>query len=65
MQLISLFYLVATLLVLATNASADLVITSPNETSFIVSDGQLPIAWTYSGPMPPNPATISVELVDN
>ncbi|KAF9152737.1 hypothetical protein BG015_004792 [Linnemannia schmuckeri] len=56
---------VATLLALISTAFADLVVTSPNATSFIVAGGQLPIAWSYSGPQPPSPATISVELVDN
>jgi hypothetical protein len=44
---------------------ADLVVTSPNETSFIVAGSTLPITWTYSGVQSPFPPTISVELVDN
>ncbi|KAF9899671.1 hypothetical protein EC991_008453 [Linnemannia zychae] len=54
-----------TLLALISTVFADLVVTSPNATSFIVAGGQLPIAWTYTGPQPVTPATISVELVDN
>ncbi|KAF8933558.1 hypothetical protein BGZ47_010823 [Haplosporangium gracile] len=56
---------IATLLALVSTAFADLVVTSPNASSFIVAGGQLPITWSYSGPQPPSPATISVELVDN
>ncbi|KAG0348020.1 hypothetical protein BG004_006314 [Podila humilis] len=41
---------------------ADLVLTSPNASSFVRAGEQLPIAWTYSGSYPP---TISIELVDN
>ncbi|KAG0253937.1 hypothetical protein BGZ95_006173 [Linnemannia exigua] len=55
----------ATFLALVSTVVADLTITSPNATSFIVAGGQLPIAWTYTGPQPPTPPTISVELVDN
>ncbi|KAG0234923.1 hypothetical protein B0O80DRAFT_498198 [Mortierella sp. GBAus27b] len=57
--------LLATLFALATTVLADLTLTVPNATTFVAAGGSLPIAWTYSGPMPPNPATISVELVDN
>ncbi|KAG0328564.1 hypothetical protein BGZ99_005043 [Dissophora globulifera] len=44
---------------------ADLTLTSPNATSFVVAGGELSIYWTYSGVQPPSPSTISVELVDN
>ncbi|KAI1288939.1 hypothetical protein EDD11_009526 [Mortierella claussenii] len=44
---------------------ADLSITAPNATSFVVAGGSLNVAWDYTGSMPPTPATISVELVDN
>ncbi|KAG0215699.1 hypothetical protein BGX33_000929 [Mortierella sp. NVP41] len=57
--------IVVTFLALVSTAFADLALTSPNSTTFIVAGGELPIAWTYSGPQPPSPPTISVELVDN
>ncbi|KAF9112044.1 hypothetical protein BGX27_004063 [Mortierella sp. AM989] len=44
---------------------ANLTITAPNATSFLTAGSSLPIVWAYSGPMPPNPPTISIELVDN
>ncbi|KAF9137286.1 hypothetical protein BGX30_010382 [Mortierella sp. GBA39] len=65
MHTFSLLLVAATLLAFVSTAFADLVVTSPSATSFIVAGGQLPIAWSYSGPQPPSPATISVELVDN
>ncbi|OAQ31302.1 hypothetical protein K457DRAFT_124305 [Linnemannia elongata AG-77] len=65
MHAFSPLLVVATLLALVSTAFADLVVTSPNTSSFVVAGGQLPIAWSYSGPQPPSPATISVELVDN
>ncbi|KAK3834945.1 MAG: hypothetical protein J3R72DRAFT_451859 [Linnemannia gamsii] len=54
-----------TLLALVSTVFADLTITSPNATTFVVAGGSLPITWTYTGPQPPAPPTISVELVDN
>ncbi|KAG0308556.1 hypothetical protein BGZ97_013345 [Linnemannia gamsii] len=65
MHTFSPLLVIATFLAFVSTALADLVVTSPNATTFVVSGGQLPIAWSYSGPQPPSPATISVELIDN
>ncbi|KAK3816764.1 MAG: hypothetical protein JOS17DRAFT_820640 [Linnemannia elongata] len=65
MHTFSPLLVVATLLALVSTTFADLVVTSPNTSTFIVAGGQLPITWSYSGPQPVSPATISVELVDN
>ncbi|KAG0252239.1 hypothetical protein BG011_007098, partial [Mortierella polycephala] len=55
----------ATLLALATTVLGDLALTAPIATTFVTAGGQLPITWTYSGPQPPDPSAISVEIVDN
>ncbi|KAG0287241.1 hypothetical protein BGZ96_008809 [Linnemannia gamsii] len=65
MHTFSPLLVVATFLAFVSSAFADLTVTSPNATTFVVAGGQLPIAWSYSGPQPPFPATISVELADN
>ncbi|KAF9439106.1 hypothetical protein BGZ76_011344 [Entomortierella beljakovae] len=52
----------ATIFAMLSTATADLTLTAPNASSFVTSGGLLPIAWTYSGPIPPNPPTISIEL---